>query len=263
MMKSNLYILLVFFLSISDIYAATPNDTIAGGRLYDKWWVDTELPKPAETHPAYPASGKKKGADTWRCKECHGWDYRGKDGAYKKGSHYTGIKGIRGKTGASPESIVTILTDKNHQYGDKLSESALKVLAQFVSKGQMDMSQYIGENKEVKGNSSAGMKHYADKCRDCHGKHGDTMNLSHKKGKRASVGSLANDNPWEILHKIRFGQPGAVMDREHMHSSNMSMSERHNMMGRSMWKAMPPMFDKLSEKEQVDLLRYLQSLSKF
>ena len=26
------------------------------------------------------------GSDTWRCKECHGWDYMGVDGAYAGGS---------------------------------------------------------------------------------------------------------------------------------------------------------------------------------
>ena len=27
------------------------------------------------------------------------------------------------------------------------------------------------------------------------------------------VGTLANDNPWETLHKIRFGHPGTPMPR--------------------------------------------------
>jgi len=261
-MKICIIIAIVVFLNISSTVAASPEETITGGRLYDKWWVDTKLPQPSGTHPAYPKAGKKKGADTWRCKECHGWDYNGKDGAYEKGSHYTGIKGIRGMVGASTDTIVSILTNKNHQYGDKLPDSALKALAQFVSGGQMDMGKYINANKEIKGNASAGMGLFAENCRSCHGKHGDSMNLSHEKGKRESVGSIANENPWETLHKIRFGQPGAVMDRDRMHSSNMSMQDRH-MMGMPMWEAMPPMFNKLSEMEQVDLLRFLQTLSGF
>ncbi len=35
-----------------------------GGQLYDKWWAVLELEPPAETHPAYPAAGKKKGSTT-------------------------------------------------------------------------------------------------------------------------------------------------------------------------------------------------------
>ena len=38
----------------------------------------------------------RAGADTWRCKECHGWDYAGKDGAYGSGDHRTGIVGVLG-----------------------------------------------------------------------------------------------------------------------------------------------------------------------
>jgi len=67
-----------------------------GGQLYDNWWkttIDTEKPK--KDHPLWKeqSTNKRSGYDTYRCKECHGWDYRGKDGAYGKGSHYTGFKG--------------------------------------------------------------------------------------------------------------------------------------------------------------------------
>jgi hypothetical protein len=65
-----------------------------GGRLYDKWWNVLYLPEPDDTHPAYTADGTKSGSTTWRCKECHGWDYRGTDGAYAKGSHFSGIVGM-------------------------------------------------------------------------------------------------------------------------------------------------------------------------
>lgn len=261
-MKACLYIVVVSFLYITTSYAASSDEAITGGRLYDKWWVDTELPKPTETHPAYPASGKKKGAATWRCKECHGWDYRGKEGAYKKGSHYTGITGIRNKAGTNPDTIVEILTNERHQYGVKLSEEALQALAQFVSRGQMDMSQYIDdESKKVKGHKRKGKAVYADNCQDCHGRKGDALDLSPKKDVEESIGGISNKNPWETLHKIRFGHPGAVMGMDQMHSSRMGMN-RHRGMRMRMWEAMPPMFDKLSVSQQVDLLSYLQTLPK-
>ncbi len=39
-----------------------------GGRLYDKWFAVIGAEKPADTHPAWPASNtKKKGNTTWRC----------------------------------------------------------------------------------------------------------------------------------------------------------------------------------------------------
>ncbi len=80
--------------------------TIArGGLNYDKWWPVLELDAPDGAHPAYLAAGKKKGSSTWRCKECHGWDYKGTDGAYAKGSHYSGTTGVGGVAGTDPEAI--------------------------------------------------------------------------------------------------------------------------------------------------------------
>jgi len=75
-----------------------------GGKLYDKWYQISGGDIPRETNASYPKKAKKKGKTTWRCKECHGWDYRGADGAYgnEKNSHYTGLKGIRGAVGKEP-----------------------------------------------------------------------------------------------------------------------------------------------------------------
>ncbi|MHC5005427.1 MAG: hypothetical protein ACYTJ0_20185, partial [Planctomycetota bacterium] len=68
------------------------NDAIRGGLMYDKWWTVAGVAEPVGTHPLYPVDGPQTGSSTFRCKECHGWDYKGADGAYGKGSsHYTGI----------------------------------------------------------------------------------------------------------------------------------------------------------------------------
>ena len=50
-------------------------DIARGGQLYDNWMDVLELDPPPGRHPAYSAAGQKDGAATWRCKECHGWDY--------------------------------------------------------------------------------------------------------------------------------------------------------------------------------------------
>ena len=75
--------------------AETESAIARGGRLYDKWFAENKATKPADDHPSYANKGGQYGKDTsWRCKECHGWDYRGKDGAYAKGGHATGTVGI-------------------------------------------------------------------------------------------------------------------------------------------------------------------------
>lgn len=184
----------------------------SGGRMYDDWWeaVGTEGPK--ETNPAYPASGTQKGAVTWRCKECHGWDYKGAAGAYSKGSHFTGIKGVDKMSGADPGKIAALLREKPHGYtAAQIPDEALRRLALFISKGQHDTNAYIDSaTKKAKGNVDHGRKLYQAVCAACHGFDGKLLNFGDAKTPEF-IGTVAADNPWETLHKIRNGQPGAPM----------------------------------------------------
>ncbi len=103
---------------------------VRGGRLYDNWMRESKERPPGEAHPSFAIKrGSVSAADTWRCKECHGWDY--------KGNH--GIAGIRARQGSEPAAIVAILKDKTHRYGEQLREGDLLDLANFVSRGQTDM----------------------------------------------------------------------------------------------------------------------------
>lgn len=175
-----------------------------GGRLYDKWFAENGSNKPKSPNPVYPATGKYYGkkASDWRCKECHGWDYQGASGAYKSGKHYTGIKGISAMSGADPQLIEKILSDSNHNYSDSmLSKDDRSALALFVAKGQIDMDQYIDrKSKQVKGNSEKGRVYYQTVCATCHG-------LDGKGEDTPPLGKLTNKNPWEVMHKIAYGQP--------------------------------------------------------
>jgi len=183
-----------------------------GGLLYDKWWAVLEMDEPVDTHPAYPPDGKKKGSASWRCKECHGWDYKGAAGAYGKGSHFTGIKGIRDKVGSDPEEIVALLRAGPHGYTeDMLTDNAIQKLALFVSRGQIDMDQYIDRtSKKALGDTGRGARLYQTICAICHGFDGKEINFKDEE-KPEYIGTIARENPWETLHKIRNGQPGVAM----------------------------------------------------
>jgi len=179
-----------------------------GGKLYDKWYSVAKAEKPKETHKLWPASNdKKKGATTWRCKSCHGWDYSGADGAYKSGSYKTGIKGIRGMAGADTAAIIKILRDDAHKFAGKMDERDLMDLASFVSKGQVDMDTYIDRaTKSPKGGDAAkGANYYNTMCAQCHGADGRLP-----KDMPKSLGALMG-NPWEVMHKILNGQPNERM----------------------------------------------------
>jgi len=204
-----------------------------GGQLYDSWYAVLEHDKPAATHPAYPAAGKQKGASTWRCKECHGWDYRGAEGAYSKGSHFTGIKGLRNLVGRPVEQIAAAVRGGPHGFTQELiPDSALNKLAMFVSRGPVDTDQYIErDTKKARGDSARGAQLYQTVCAVCHGFDGKEINFKDEK-KPEYIGTIARENPWEALHKIRNGQPGVPM---------VSMAA-------------------LSIQEQVDILAYAQTL---
>ncbi|MEO5695531.1 MAG: c-type cytochrome [Burkholderiaceae bacterium] len=242
-------------------------DVVAqGGRLYDNWWVTCGLPAPKATHPAYPGVGKQSGAATWRCKECHGWDYRGKDGAYAKGPHSTGIVGIAGKVGRDESDIVAILKNPTHRFDAVVSGATLQRIAGFVSLGQINAGMRIdAKSKKVTGQVAVGKRVYERRCRDCHGKTGRAMNFSAYANEPEFVGTIAVDNPWEALHKIRNGQPGAVMDEKHLSARDPAETGGSHMGGRMgqhkvRGRAMPPMRELLTFKQQNDLLAYLQTL---
>ncbi len=213
-----------FALAPAPAYADDPDETGAGhvhetdiwamargGQLYDNWASVIEVELPKETHPAYPAAGKKKGPSTWRCKECHGWDYRGADGAYAKGSHFSGIKGLRELVGTNPKTIHNILMDKNHQYEKLIPHSAMEKLSQFVSLGQIDMDLYIDRStRKARGFPQRGAAMFQTICAVCHGFEGKAMNFKDDKNPEY-VGTVASKNPWEFVHKVRFGQPGVAM----------------------------------------------------
>ena len=193
----------------------TPTDVFAiarGGQYYDKWWAVIDADEPQGTHPAYPAAGKKKGSATWRCKECHGWDYKGKDGAYSTGSHFTGLKGITGMAGADLKEIAGILRGEPHNFTRQMMPNkAIERLALFVSTGQFDMDVYIDrQSKKAKGDIKNGAKFYQTVCANCHGFDGKEINFKNEK-KPEYIGTVANANPWETLHKVRHGQPGQPM----------------------------------------------------
>jgi thiosulfate dehydrogenase len=183
-----------------------------GGQLYDKWWAMLGREAPKETHPAYPAGGKRKGDTTWRCKECHGWDYLGVDGAYAKGSHYSGVKGIRSLVGKDPAAIGAALRDATHGFtADMIPDRELHNLALFVSLGQIDMDLYIDRaTRKARGDPRRGARTYQTICAVCHAFDGKLINF-HDADDPEYLGTIAKGNPWEFLHKARFGQPGVPM----------------------------------------------------
>ncbi|HEY9075953.1 MAG TPA: c-type cytochrome [Anaerolineaceae bacterium] len=190
-----------------------------GAALYDDWAAVVGKNPPAGNMPLWGTqkTNTRSGADTYRCVSCHGWDYAGKDGAYRPGtSFYTGFPGISTATrSAKPEEIVALLKgskNKDHNFSAWIDDSSLLDLAEFIKNGVIDDREYIDPvTLEVKGGSAANGKTLYDKsCASCHGSDGKKLPFRFE-GRDAYLGDLADLDPWRFLHKTRFGTPGTKM----------------------------------------------------
>lgn len=184
----------------------------AGGRIYDTWWEALDRKKPEGTNPSYPANGKRTGATTWRCVECHGWDYQGKDGLYRSGERYTGIKGIRDARGRSKASLVELLRAAPHNYTiEMIRDDELQRLVAFIKSGQHDTDAFIDRTTgKVRGDANRGAALFQTQCAACHGYDGRALNWGTAQ-EPGYIGTESKALPWEVLHKIRNAHPGAAM----------------------------------------------------
>lgn len=186
-----------------------------GGRLYDKWWKEAGVDEPGSDQPlwATQSTNTRSGADTWRCKECHGWDYQGAAGAYGSGSHFTGFPGVFDVQSQSFDAIVAFIngnTNSDHDFS-AMGDDAVNSLATFLKSSLVDVSPLIDSDTKaaVGGDIANGENLYAG-CSACHGADGRLINFGDDDDP-TYVGSVALDNPWEFLHKVRAGQPGTGM----------------------------------------------------
>ncbi|MBN1303305.1 MAG: cytochrome c [Anaerolineales bacterium] len=197
-------------------------DLVAGAQLYDKWYAATGQLPPQRDHPIWSrqASNTRSGGDTWRCVECHGWDYKGFQGAYGAGSHYTGFPNLISETTtASREELVSHLKggmDPAHDFSIYLDDISLQQLALFLKTGLIDDSKYIDDVtlEVINGNVSHGKQLFDQSCAACHGGDGQQI-IFRSEGVDEYLGSIARRDPWRFLHRTRFGLAGVDMPIGH------------------------------------------------
>jgi len=199
---------------------------------------------PANDNPMWSrqATNTRSGGDTWRCVECHGWDYKGKDGAYghPASSHYTGFPGLMDAIHHnSVEEMVAILQGKQdpaHDFSLYMDEDHLWALAYFLKYGHVNDDDFIDDlsMRAIGGDIAHGQVLYDQVCAECHGADGTAIEFFDE-GYVEYIGTVAAEDPWEFLHKARFGTPGTDMPQGYL-------------LG---W----------TEQDARDILRYAQTLS--
>jgi thiosulfate dehydrogenase len=188
---------------------------LVGGRLYDKWWGALNIDAPEDDQPLWATqeTNTRSGSDTWRCKECHGWDYKGVDGAYGSGSHLTGFPGIFEDASMPVEELTGWLdgaANADHDFSGFMDESQIGMLVTFLQSGMVDTTEFINDDKSANGDPAAGEKLYNVACSRCHGDDGLALNFGDE-AEPEYVTDIATDNPWEFWHKASYGQPGESM----------------------------------------------------
>jgi thiosulfate dehydrogenase len=204
------------FVALAASPVSNAESVARGGRLYDTWWrvvPGAAEPKSDQALWSLQTTNKRNGSVTWRCKECHGWDYKGKDGAYGSGSRYTGFAGVwDAAQKKSAEELAAILrgsANSKHDFSTVLRPADITDLANFLKNGLVDMTQYVDYKTKnlIGGDAGRGKNLYAF-CAACHGPDGKKLNFGTDKDPEY-VGTIAKANSQEFLHKIRVGQPGS------------------------------------------------------
>ncbi|MFQ5501592.1 MAG: DUF4215 domain-containing protein [Phycisphaerae bacterium] len=195
-------------------------DPIRGGLLYDRWWFVNGAPAPTGDHPLYPPAGQQTGSITFRCKECHGWDYKGAAGAYASGPHFTGIPGVFGSLMTATEMFDIVKLDSamvpnGHDFGNLgLSDQDISDVVDFMQSLLIDTDLYIDPAAAFLGDPVQGETNYMSggliPCIGCHGPDGTWLNFGTPEMPEY-LGTIATHNPWELMHKVRVGQPGSSM----------------------------------------------------
>lgn len=208
--------LLAFAWQAAAAQGADPG-VVRGAMLYDNWFATLGADAPAGNMPIWgrQTANTRSGADTWRCVTCHGWDYQGKDGAYRSGSGFTGFPGVLAAQQMNEEDIAAILKgskDPEHDFSTYMDDGAINDLAKFLKSATIDDSEYIDPQalSVIGGDAATGKKLYGERCASCHGADGATLKFRFE-GRDATLGTIAIIDPWRFLHKTRYGTPGTEM----------------------------------------------------
>ncbi|MBN2387928.1 MAG: c-type cytochrome [Anaerolineales bacterium] len=193
-------------------------DIVQGALLYDSWFAALGVLPPEGNMPVWSrqSTNTRSGPDSWRCAECHGWDYRGAQGAYGAGSHYTGFPDLMPLAASlSIDEIVAHLQGANdpaHDFSGYLDDQALVQLATFLKYSLIDDTLYINpvSLQVIGGDMDHGQALYESTCAACHADDGKGI-LFRTEGVNEYLGSLALRDPWRFLHRTRFGTAGTSM----------------------------------------------------
>ncbi|MCF6169978.1 MAG: c-type cytochrome [Bacteroidales bacterium] len=229
--------------------ALIKGDLSLGGIMFDKFWSAESGFDQSDPNIALFDTYK----DFFRCKQCHGWDGLGRNGAYIGRAPKTTRPNVspvvlyERAQSLSPQELFDALTrtanrrdiaydlasydpETNNTEGDKmpnlnqvLTEAQIWNLVSFLKEGMFDVTElydaaYTGSyptgsvefsNVGRDGDAANGNDFYTANCAACHGADGTNIDLEGK-----TVGKFTRSKPYEVHHKVKYGQLGSSMKGE-------------------------------------------------
>lgn len=221
-------------------------DASKGGIMYDKFWaVEAQF---NQLDPDVAKFSAK--ADFFRCKQCHGWDLKGSKGAYINRKPKTNRPNVSSldlneiRTTKTAEELYNDLIrkegrrtlnedlssydpDTNPTVGDQMpnltefmTDAQIMDLVKFLKEGAFDVTELYDfttsgsyptgsitySNIGKDGNPASGKTFYTNNCASCHGVKGTQIDLGGR-----SAGQFLRSKPYEVHHKVKYGQLGSSM----------------------------------------------------
>ncbi|UCC72927.1 MAG: hypothetical protein JSV86_21705 [Gemmatimonadota bacterium] len=224
-------------------------DGINGGTMYDKFWTPetgwNQSDPNLATFNTYP--------DFFRCKQCHAWDRLGNAASYigrapsttrpnvasldlKAATAMmsqqelfdalwtsTGRRSVTADLSTYDPAANPTVGDQMPDLSDIMTEEQVWDLVKFLKEEAIDTDLLYDYNTSgtyptgsisysnigAGGDAANGDAVYAASCAVCHGADGTAVLVDGT----YSVGSFLRAKPYEVQHKVKFGQPGSIMGR--------------------------------------------------
>lgn len=230
----------------SCVYPIADADGILGGIMYDKFWAsEAEFTAPVDA--SIDMANVSGYSDFYRCKQCHGWDLMGKEGAYISRAANTGRPEVAGgilnfiSTSSDQEIFDAIkntggaLVDpartadgtnaalggnEHPDYGRLLTDAQIWNIAKFLKTEKLDVTELY--DATTTGTYPTGSIAYSNwgtngiaargevlYSNDCASCHGADGTQIDMGG--LSVGQFVRTKSYEVQHKVKFGQLGSSM----------------------------------------------------
>ncbi|TPV92476.1 MAG: hypothetical protein B7733_25525 [Myxococcales bacterium FL481] len=219
-------------------YLVERADAVRGGLLWDRFWEVPDVREPVEPgavavvdgtgallqsasslpvdNPLYldnPAANQRRGADTWRCAECHGWDYLGEAGEYGRNSHRTGFPGVWSARKRDVGELFEVIAEggPGHTFTPVLSNQDIADVVKFVREGTVHRDEFVHGPGIAHGVAARGQSRFEMHCVGCHGDDGRQINLAEGEVGWRGIGDVGLEEPGRFVHKVRLGQPDGSM----------------------------------------------------